>query len=669
MKIIKIQSIKLINFKGIRDFNLSFNKDDMFIYGANGTGKTSIFDAFNWLLFGKDSNGRSDFEVKTLDTNNKVIEKIEHEVSCELLVNEQPLNLRRVLKESWVKKRGSALSVFSGNVTEYYWNDVPVQQKEFQMNISSLLDEQVFKLVTNTMAFNSLPWKDRRNILSGMVTITDDEIINQNKAFADLMEQIKGHKSIEDFKKMKMASIKKAKEDLANIPTRIDEVTRMKPEAKDFTALKIELEAKQKEIASIDEQIQDKTKAVEGIIKKSNEHALEVNSVKQKLSSIESTVLSDAKKQVNEGKGDFDKSSQLLKEHDSNLKSCELSLQTLTAKKNEIQNRISENERQMESRRNEWASVNSTTFNLDPKECACPTCKRALEIDTIESKKEELLKSFNSNKEESLNRITNYGKNLKSENDSLHLELSNLNELIISKEHLISKINQEINFSKEKIESLKTDPSDDEKKIETIYSSMLSMHAEYISLNNKLSELQKITFENVTVDNSELKASKELVSKAIDDIKTDLAIEKTIKDADDRIVALNKEEQALAQQVADVENIIMIAEDFTKAKIDAIEKRINEKFKFVKFKMFEIQVNGGEAECCEATIKGVPFSDANTASKINAGIDIINTLSEFYQVTAPIFIDNRESVTEVLKTNTQIISLVVSPEDKKLRVA
>ena len=669
MKTIKIQKLNLVNFKAIRSLELNFPNDETFIYADNGVGKTTIFDAFNWLLFGKDSIGRSDFEIKTLDAQGKVIEKIEHEVSALLVVDGLPLNLKRVLKENWVKKRGSSIAEFSGNATEYYWNEVPVQQKEFNANISQLLDEQIFKLITNVTTFNTMDWKARRSILSSMVTITDEEIIGQNLAFQKLMQDIKAFKSIEDFKKMKMASIKKAKDDLKNIPTRIDEVNRNKPEAKDFEFLKSQLSNLNAGLAKIDEQIADKSKAVEAIIENKNAHTLKLNGIRTKISTLQNSIKNEADKQVNDSKGDYNKVQSEIQEHESALKAAQLSLQTLVAKKNQLQTRISEVEKSMTERRNQWNSENSKTFVFDETACKCPTCKRELDASDITAKKEELLKNFNTRKNEDLARINSQGLNLKTEKDSLEVELNNLSESISAKDYSIKNIESEITLTKAKLETLKEDPAQAEKKAEMIYETMLSNNVELIALNKELTELEKVTFAETTVDTSELKASKETIKKEIDLIKTDLAVELTIQSANERITQLIQEERTLAQQVADVENEIMVADEFTKAKIDALETKINQKFLYVKFKMFDVQINGGENECCEATINGVPFSDANTASKINAGIDVINTLTEFYRVSAPIFIDNRESIVNVLPTHSQLINLVVSAADKKFRVA
>ena len=124
----------------------------------------------------------------------------------------------------------------------------------------------------------------------------------------------------------------------------------------------------------------------------------------------------------------------------------------------------------------------------------------------------------------------------------------------------------------------------------------------------------------------------------------------------------------VSKQIADLEQSIFTAESFEKAKSDMVEDKVNELFKVVRFRMFTKQINGGIAPDCEILINGVPFSDANTASQINAGIEIINILCSHYSVSAPIFVDNRESCTVIIPTKSQLINLVVSPEHKVLTI-
>lgn len=670
MKKIIIKSLTLLNFKGIREYEINFINNETSIFGYNGTGKTTVFDAFCWLLFGKNAEGRSDFELKTLDAQNKPIEKIEHEISSIIMVNDTKIKLRRVLKESWVKKRGSIVTEFKGNITEYYWNDVPVQQKEFQQNISELLDEQIFKMITNTTAFNALDWKVRRSILSGMVKVTDEEILIQNKAFSSLMEDIKKHKSIEDFKKMKAASIKKAKEDLQNIPTRIDEVEKNKPSVRDFTALGLQLANKEKELSSVDEQINDKAKAIDSIIEQRNQHVLKVNNIKTKIVNRENFLQNEASKKVSEEKGAFN-------EYSLQLKNAEAELMTANYNHTIHNNKLQSFEKELNSvvisvnaKREEWARENAKEFVFDESQCACPTCKRAFDSENIEAKKAELLKNFNTDKQLKLSKITEKGQELAKDKAELEKTISEINEKINTETSRIKGLNEiTITELKSKVESLKTDPLVDEKKADMIYASMSENDAELIEMSKELKELEKITIDIPSVDTMNLKLQKESINNEIDSIKKELAYEQQIKTANDRIKSLMEEEQNLSQQIANVEKDIILADEFSKAKIETIEARINEKFRFVKFKMFETQINGGEVECCIATINGVPFSDANTASKINAGLDIINTLCDYYQVSAPVFIDNRESIVSLIPTESQIINLVVSKEDKQLRVA
>jgi exonuclease SbcC len=200
MKKVKILKLSLQNFKGIRSLEISFN-DTTRISGDNATGKTTLVDAFTWLLFGKDSTDRKDFSIKTLDSENKVIEKLDHEVSGVFEVNNETITLRRILREKWVTRRGSETSEMQGHETLFFWNDVPLQAGEFQAKVDAIISEQIFKMVTSPLYFNSLKWQDRRNILTTIAgNLSDSEIASGNKAFQDLLE-VMGSKSLEEYKK------------------------------------------------------------------------------------------------------------------------------------------------------------------------------------------------------------------------------------------------------------------------------------------------------------------------------------------------------------------------------------------------------------------------------------------------------------------------------------
>ena len=258
MKTIEIKKLNITNFKGIVKQSIDF-KTNTDIFGANGTGKTTIYDAFLWVLFGKNSDDKKDFSIKnTIDLS---LNRQEHEVEAVLVVDGESNTLKRIYKEKWQKKRGEENAEYTGNETLYYWNEVPMQQKEFQIKLSNILDESFFKLISNTNAFYDLKWQDRRNVLIQMSgELTNEEIAKGNPEFEALIANLTQGKTMEDYQKQIVASVKKAKDDLKAIPTRIDEISKSKPEAFDFENLKEDLKSKSKVLDKLDDDISDLNK-------------------------------------------------------------------------------------------------------------------------------------------------------------------------------------------------------------------------------------------------------------------------------------------------------------------------------------------------------------------------------------------------------------------------
>lgn len=670
MKNIQLKELNLINFKGIIRQNIKFDKNTN-IFGDNGTGKTTIFDAFTWLLFGKDSTDRKDFEIKTLDTNNTVIPKIEHEVSAIIYVEKEEISIKKILKENWVKKRGALESEFSGNVTEYFWDGIPMQQKEFQSKVSTILDETVFKLLTNPLAFNSLKWQDRRKVLVDIAgSISDNDLAKGNAEYEALVAKLTNGKTLDDYRKQIAASIKKAKEDIKAIPTRIDEVTRSKPEAHDFLQLNIELQNHQLKLVKIDSEIADSNKAFQSKLDAQKVKRVQANNLKAEIQSIVENSKREAKEKVKPDTSIFDKLKAKLKDLEENLESGKSGLATLNSKVVALENQIQQVDIKILTKRNEWATENAKELKFEDNAFCCPTCKRDFEALDIEAKKAEMEINFKNQKAKSVSEINSIGKSLSEEKENLQKEVEILNGRIEKGKVHISSLQKEIDNTRAELDTeiLKISPVDDLQE-NLVFESILSMNVDYKIKKSELENLESTIEEIPEVNNSELVEKRKLLVSEIDSIKSKLQNEVQIDAVNQRIIDLENEESNLAQQIANVEKTQFIIENFNKLKIDTLEQKINSKFKFVNFRMFETQINGGEVECCDALIDGVPFSDANTASKINAGLDIINTLCEFYQVTAPIFIDNRESIINLIDIESQIINLIVSEADKKLRVA
>lgn len=651
---ITIKQLSLNNFKGIKSLEINF-KHITDIFGENAAGKTTIFDAFTWLFFGKDSTDRKDFELKPLDKDGKPTQKVDVEVSALIDVDGKEIEVKKVLREKWVKKRGDLVPVFQGNENLFYWNDVPVQLKQYQEKISDLINENIFKLITNPLYFNSLKWQDRRSVLLEIAgEISNNELAALNPDFEPLIKILKD-KTLEEYKREVAAKKKKIKDDLHAIPTRIDEITRNMPEAADFKALRKTIDAKEKEIAEIDNALQDATRVMQSAFEAKRKQQNDLHELKTKAANLKSDIRSKFLDAHNKRKENISRLESEVRLIQSGLNANESAISSHTESVNRYNG-------ELETLRHQWIEENNRQLVFDENKFICPTCERDLEEEKIAEKKETLTSNFNTDKAKKLADIV-----AKSEKIKISIQ---------GYQAKMKECEAELSERRVKIESLQNSLQDAISEHNNItanseaeFNNELDSNKEYAETLASIAEMESAVQEEVKAeDNSELKEKKSSLKIEVDTIKRQLNDEETIKGLVTRRNELEEEEKTLAQQLADLEGSEYLAEQFTKAKMDTLVQRINGRFKYVTFKMFDIQINGGEVECCETLVNGVPFPDANNAAKINAGLDIINTLCEHYGVYAPIFIDNRESVNQLIDCNSQVVNLIVST-DKKLRVA
>ncbi|MCC9016968.1 ATP-binding protein [Flavobacterium lipolyticum] len=668
MKTIEIKGLVINNFKGIKNLSVNFKKNTD-VFGANGTGKSTIYDAFLWLLFNKNAEEKKDFSIKnTIDTT---LNRQDHEVEGLFVINGDPVALKKVYKEKWQKKKGSEVAEYTGNETVYFWNEVPMQQKEFQGKVSNIMDEVIFKLITNPFALNLMKWQDRRGIITQMAgEFTDEQIAAGNPEYEKLLANLTQDKTMSEYLKQIKASVDKQKKELKEIPTRIDEISKTKPQGFDFQNLKNLLTAKQNLLNNKEELISNKSEALNAVLESNETAKRTASNLKSEISQIETETRSKAN---NSNKVDTSVLTGLessLTAKKGELSTANSALVTvnglITSKKSDIEAL----EIKMKAKRADWTTENAKELTFEEDSFCCPTCQRAFEESDIESKKSEMITKFQNDKAINLAEINRQGGLLKTEKENLESELETLKTRSSNGEILITNLKSEVetietNLAAEKAKTNDVVPVD----IEEVYNNLLLENTVYTDKRTELQNVEAKIQEEPKVDDAQLKEEKRVLLEEMEEIKVNLRNEEQIKAVDDRINQLKEKETELAQEIANVEKTQFLIEQFEKDKMSAIEANVNSKFRIVKFKMFEDQVNGGESPACEILVNGVPFSDTNTASRINAGIDIISTLSKFYQVSAPIFIDGAESIHDILSTDSQLIRLVVSKSDKSLRVA
>jgi exonuclease SbcC len=312
--------------------------------------------------------------------------------------------------------------------------------------------------------------------------------------------------------------------------------------------------------------------------------------------------------------------------------------------------------------RKKWDAISKEKLVFNENEFKCPACHREFEADDIEAKKTELANNFNTNKSRRLEDVTAQGKKIRDDIEVINAKLGNIKSHGTTLASEIEVLVNDIATLEQENARLGADET-------TELNTAITTNTEYAGT------LQMIKLRNEEIespapaeDKSDLISKKQALRLIIDDLKKQLATKQQREKILARIEELNNQERTLAQELADLEGIEFSIEQFTKAKMDTLESRINGRFKKVRFKMFEEQINGGQVEACTTLIDGVPYTDANTASKIQAGLDIINAFSEYYDVYAPVWIDNRESVIRLPETNSQLINLFVSASHKKLTI-
>lgn len=646
MKTVILKQLSLCNFRGEKERTTVFNPDVTTISGGNGLGKSRHFDAFIWLLFGKDSQDRKDFEVKTR-INGEELHKVECSVAGVLEVDGTPLTIKRAFVEDWVKPRGQVEQRFKGNHTECWWNGTPINVTDYDNRIRNIMDATVFKMLTNPLFFVNMPWKIQREQLFQLAgNVSDEEIASKTPEFRLLLDKISG-KSLQDFK-LEIAALKRnLRGELNEIQPRIDQTYKMKPEGADFDAVEKEIADIDKEVAKLDMAITDATQAIRMNYEKEQAKVRKVSELKSKKQGIVTEAQQKATQET------FDNNCErrtCLFEFNSAVKEAKQMEADINRSKDKVQNWRSQVEvlkATQEQLRKDWYQINERQYS---GETICPNCGQALPPAMIERAKE----IYNQSKLERCQEISKAGQ-------------SN-NETIAELEARIEEEEKVINSLKVQADEKMALADTLNKKLETLPEKNTPIITESdcpecAEIDKEIGNIKFETSNSVDDNTDEYRVKRDELVQSRQSLGQTLANREVIAACNKEIAELEKKGKELAQQIADAERQEYTIEQFTKKKIEECEKRINGLFNLVSFKLFEYTIDGNPVETCIPCINGVYYNSANTASQINAGLDIINILCRHYDTTAPIFIDNRESVNTLVDTQSQIINLVVNNDN------
>lgn len=651
MRTIKLKSLSLINFKGVRSLNIGFSDAETLVAGDNGTGKTTVFDSFLWLLFGKDSTGRSDsnFNIKTLDADGKPILHLEHSVTGVLSVDGKTVTLQRCYVENWVKPRGTTEESLKNHATEFYLNGVKLAtKKEYDSEVAAIIPEDVFRMITNPFYFTSMKPEAQKEILLDMVgTLTDQDVAQTKPEYLELLAQLSG-RSIAQYAKEVAAKKKACKDELSVIPSQIETARKLMPEEEDWVAIDSEIENKNARIQQIEEQIADKSKLNEQEYQRKASIQKQIGEKRLQLNSRMNEIATEANKGRNEASLKLNELEYSLRTEKASLDRKRQSVAAMDIEIEKLNTKLS-------ALRGEFAFISKEGLTYNEGEFICPTCKRPL-IEDIEAKQREMQANFNVNKAARLKANKEVGMAKKQRLEEVQGLKDRTNAEIVELEQKIERINADIQQAKAYIPEAQN------------VEAMIASDQTCIDIKNEIVELEnQFKVDAKIVDVSELQSEKRTLNEAVQGLYKRLANREQIGRAEKEIASLEEKRIANNQKLADLEKWEFTALQFQKDKDAELLKRINGMFRYVSFSFVNEQLNGGEKLTCVCTVNGTPFLDVNNAGQINAGIDIINAICTAKGVSAPIFVDNAESVNQIIPSLSQIIRLVVTT-DKELTI-
>lgn len=673
---VKIRSLHMENFKGIKSLDVKFSNKTS-IKGQNAAGKTTIFDAFTWLLFNKNSAGEEKFNVRPLDKDGNRIDNVEIKVVAVLDVDGKEVELSKVQKQNWVKKRGTDTVALQGNVNSFEIDGYPKSEADFKDYVSGLAQsEEMFKMLTNPQYFSSLKWKDQRDILMRLaMDVSDVELAQTDAKYVPLLGELEKAPSTDDIRAKFSKALSGWKKKQAEIPVRIDEAEKSKIDV-DVAGQELAKVDLVRRIAECDKKMENAGSALGDLRSKEMQLQFDMSGMEQTMNRELSNKRSIMDAELRDCKNELEHFAVTISLKEKQISDNEKTITDADAERKKLGEQYnSEKAKAFDETpylfdESKWVFDESTTV--------CSLCGQKLPADKIEQLKTDFEERKTKAKADAKRKLND------SKSDFITRKESNLEEIKadgFAKKNLIEELTKKNADLQMEIDSLKKQEQGtftNKEELCKLLSEIpeeadYSQNEEYVKLKAEhdkiLADIAKLESEGADKVVTDLKAEKADLQSQLEEVNKVIAQAANNVAIDDRIETLRDEQKEIGQKVADQEQMLYLLEEFIRFKLNKVSESINSHFKTVNFKLFEMQLNGGMKDCCECTVNGVPYSTLNSGHRIVAGLDIIRSLSELYGVSCPIFVDNAESLNEfnVPDMDAQLILLSVS-EDKQLKV-
>lgn len=635
---VELKQMRLRNFKGVADATFDFGPHTV-VRGTNGTGKTTLVDAYNFCLFGKDSKGRTDsnFKRRNPSDNFSIMHDMEYSVEVVLLVDGVEKRFERTLTEKWTRKRGENGKTLTGHESMFYIDRVKCATKrEFDLAVAQLASEESLRMMTDPSHFIGLKDDVKKSYLLRMAYGTSDAdeankiaaqtVVDSDSSFDSIAKEI-GSQQVEEFIKCNSQKIRAINKELSEIPIKIASKKEVAPAEQDWSVLE-SIIAEQKKIVS------DAERQIESIKSASTDDKAELArnkclALNERFKNRRAVLKSEVDRENNV-------SWNMYNTYQQNVSA--LAMEEKTARQNIASTEIMAEKlsSELDQMRKRYAEIKNGQYQFSQAEMMCPTCHRPYDVDKLREAK------LAENKE--------IGKRKKGEYDSVCQQLTIFKERLADIEKKKSELGPEPKYVKKDIEqAIMSDPE------------LTKINAEY----QKYTKMCEDASEQVVIPEELLLTKREAESKVVQFTK-ELGQREVVESVNHQIEELEERQKALNAELAKYEKLESDAVAFQKAKDDQLISRVNGLFKVVSWDFISEQLNGSEKLSCNCYVDGIPFAEKNRAGQINAGLDIINAICKMEGMTFPIFVDNAESIVDVFPTASQQILLSVDSTALKL---
>lgn len=644
----KLLKLTLENFKGHGLRVVEFSPTVTRVYGANGTGKTSLFDSFCWMLWAKDSDDRTQsgnvsFYPFDPDKQGEVLHNVVVKVEAVVEIDGAQHVLCRTMQEKWTTPNGTELPRFTGNETKLYIDGLAVKTNQFDAFVKENINPEMFKLTSNPWYFPTLHWKEQRRILMELVgDISNDDVLAADASLEPLRNELASRKP-EDCKKLWQQQQKAAVKDLEKTVLLINENRKHLPQIENEAEVKAELEAQRLVLMKpLEKAMQEKADILSGTAISKKQAEAKVLEAKLDI------IRAEQREKIAAVRKPFDEQIAAL---EAEAKTAAETVKPYRQTVVNLDNAIRENEEKLKVLQDSWQAVDAEEFND-----ICPCCHRPYPPEQIADQRA----AFNRSKAERLEKIEADGNALfdkneenKAQRDAAMKEVQRLSKLDLEMPDKRSEIMQRREEAVQALPPMENrqdwfEASEDLKRINHEIEEL------HIDVKLKLMDAEKAI---------------ESAQKPIGDIDVRLAEIKAAEATRALITDYTKQQQTLREQHDELALKLSLIKKFDEIKAVMTTEKVKAILPGMDFKLFNYNnTNEGYTETCELVKDGKPYANLSNGEKIAVGCELIAAISKHYGVSNPVWIDNAEATTKHLETNGQAILLRVSAADAELRI-